>query len=576
MPIREQLWVLFDEPSSNRLAYSISVFIMGLIVLSVVTFILESLPQFYAKGGHVVFDMIEIVCIAVFTLEFAIRLGTCPRLADFVRGPLNIVDLVAIVPFYVELLAGSSSVGSSAVLRVVRLVRVFRVFKLTRYLSWVRTFTSAMAKSAQPLGMLLFVMLIGVIVFSSAIYYAERGTLDPASGRMLRKDGRPSPYSSIVQSSWWAIITMTTVGYGDDVPVTTAGKLIAAVTSLTGVLVLAIPITVISTNFSEEYNKLRKQKQRVRARITMLRNQFKQQRSGLDAIWDELEEMVRRNNAELKKETEDLFDTAALELREELKAITQLAFRQRKKKLVEQANMEVRERVQGGAGDGGPGGGGQVDGGIGAFGVQVGSSRGGASGGLGAPIGAADSKGSEGGRDGDQEQEQEVLPAGPVRTVRRGERAGDGAFESSKGPRRMGVAGIGRASQLAALEAAGAPDSGKPHHSTGTGPLDTGGRPEGPALIEASMHGHGQTSSGSPAPTAASTTEASSGSPLQGPSASAGSGGSSGAPSRGGNGGRAGGVTVLAASRPAAVRPPPDSAQERGDRAGHGGQKGDS
>jgi len=274
--LREKLWVLFDEPSANRLAYGISVFIMSLIVLSVVTFILESLPQFYLNGGHPVFSAIELVCIVVFTIEFLVRFSTSPNLGKFVREPLNIVDLVAIVPFYVEQMAGSSTVGSSSVLRVVRLVRVFRVFKLTRYLSWVRTFTSAMAKSAQPLGMLLFVMLIGVIVFSSAIYYAERGTPDPVTGRLVRADGKPSPYSSIVQSSWWAIITMTTVGYGDDYPVTTAGKLIAAFTSLTGVLVLAIPITVISTNFSEEYNKLRKQKQRVKARITMLRNQFKQ------------------------------------------------------------------------------------------------------------------------------------------------------------------------------------------------------------------------------------------------------------------------------------------------------------
>lgn len=132
-----------------------------------------------------------------------------------------------------------------------------------------------MVQSAQPLGMLLFIMGIGTIVFSSAMYYVERGTYDEARNTYLRSDGLPTPFESIPASFWWCIVTMTTVGYGDIVPISAWGKLIAAVTSLCGILVLAIPITVISTNFNAEYSKLQKEREQMKARVQLLKQHFK-------------------------------------------------------------------------------------------------------------------------------------------------------------------------------------------------------------------------------------------------------------------------------------------------------------
>ncbi len=104
------------------------------------------------------------------------------------------------------------------------------------------------------------------------------------------------------------------------------------VTSFCGILVLAVPITVISTNFNEQYDKLKRSRQRLRAQMMLLKNQFKTKRTGLDAMLDEVEELVQRNTMELRKDVEELFEQSALELNEEIKSLVRLAFKQRRKR----------------------------------------------------------------------------------------------------------------------------------------------------------------------------------------------------------------------------------------------------
>lgn len=328
---RNQVWALLDNPNSSSWAYVVAVFIMVLIGVSSTAFVVETLPEFRDGASAHIWQGIEIVCIFFFTVEFLGRLLSAPNTLEFVRSPLNIIDFLAVVPFYIELALGSTGIGgSSAVFRVVRLVRVFRVFKLSRYLSWVKVFTKAMSTSLQPLIMLLVVVLIGMVIFSTAIYYAEQGVYDERRGCNVRSDGLCTPYESIPASFWWCIITMTTVGYGDHVPVTPLGKVVAVVTSFSGLLVLAIPITIISTNFNEQYDKLKRSRHRVRARMMLLKNQFQTKRTGLDAMLDEVDELVQRNTMELRKDVEDLFEQSALELKEEMKSLVRIAHRKRK------------------------------------------------------------------------------------------------------------------------------------------------------------------------------------------------------------------------------------------------------
>ena len=348
---KEKLWALFDDPTSGRPAQFIAIFIMTLIAISCITFCLETLPEL-ADTDQCTWDGIELFCIIFFTIEYVVRVYSTPNKIKFFKGLLNFIDFIAIVPFYIEALSDTPPCdapkseqqegGSGAVFRVVRLVRVFRVFKISRYLSWVRIFGAAMANSAQPLGMLGFIMMIACVFFSSAIYYAEKGNLNPDDGQYYRqigneKYGELSPFQSIPMSFWWCIVTMTTVGYGDAYPITFPGKIIACITSLLGILVLAIPITVISTNFSIEYENLKKKKEVVRARMLLLKNHFKEKKGGLEAMNDEIEDLVKRSSSDLLREMALLVEQSKKELVVELQELVKMAYDNKQKELRSQA-----------------------------------------------------------------------------------------------------------------------------------------------------------------------------------------------------------------------------------------------
>lgn len=342
LTLRQRVWSTIDDPTSSTPALLIALLIVGSIVTSIVAFILQSLPWYVAedRSREAVglppdnpFTIIEDVCITIFTIEFALRVYSTPSFRTFITTPLNLIDLLAILPFYVELVAGGTGGGTAAILRIIRLIRIFRIFKVARYLPWLRVFAAALSSSVQPLVMLVFVVLIGVIIFASCIYYAERGEWSDAAGtyvRVVDGEASPSPYSSIPASMWWAIITMTTVGYGDMYPITGVGKLIASLAALSGILVIAIPITIISTNFNAEYGSMNKEKERVKARMALLRAHFAAKRAGLDAVLDEVADMVRRNTQEFQDEVHTLFDAAREEMTEEIQEIVRMAFERRR------------------------------------------------------------------------------------------------------------------------------------------------------------------------------------------------------------------------------------------------------
>ena len=218
------IWNLFEYPDTSTYARCVAIISVGIIVLSIFLFCLETLPEYQSVPVKVNnstetimresaakhdFFIAEAFCITWFTLEYVMRLGSSPNKWKFLVSVLNIIDLIAILPFFITLLLTEpGSLSSLAVLRCVRLVRVFRIFKLSRYSRGLQILGHTLKASLRELGLLFFFLVVGVILFSSAVYYAEFGY----EGENL--------FESIPHSFWWAIITMTTVGYGDMAPKT--------------------------------------------------------------------------------------------------------------------------------------------------------------------------------------------------------------------------------------------------------------------------------------------------------------------------------------------------------------------
>ncbi|NXN81082.1 KCNA3 protein, partial [Bombycilla garrulus] len=263
--LRRRAWLLCEHPESSPAARAVALLSVLVILVSIVVFCLETLPQFRsgAEGevrgaGRAVgssaapsappphrsgltdpFFLVETVCICWFSLELLVRLVASPSKAAFFRSAMNLIDLAAIAPYFIALgteLARQRGIGqpamSLAVLRVIRLVRVFRVFKLSRHSTGLQILGQTLKASMRELGLLIFFLLIGVVLFSSAVYFAEA-------------EDAATAFTSIPQAFWWAVVTMTTVGYGDMAPVTVGGKLVGSLCAIAGVLTISLPVPVI-------------------------------------------------------------------------------------------------------------------------------------------------------------------------------------------------------------------------------------------------------------------------------------------------------------------------------------------
>lgn len=390
-PWQRKLWAFLDDPASSKPAKFFSLLMMSVIITSVINFCLASIPYncWWENGGlinetainetdgstYVVeylaydpvrmcdkmqdnapipFETIEMVCIILFTIEFLLRVVTCvagPGFVGFFTGFANIIDVVAILPWYVELIiavvvgAGGGDISFLSVLRIIRIFRVMRLFKMSKNMQGLMILARTIYKSATAMAMLVFFILITLIVFSTLMYNIEGpgviGSLglgpaldvvyDNETRVYLRPDGSPTPFESILSTMWYCIITMTTVGYGDAYPVTVIGQITAMLLMLFSLIVLALPITIIGANFDEEYRLNRMREMYARRKVLkdkqlaadvatklMVKSANK---APLGNPIAKIQTLIRDSHARLTQDVELLMNKQENELREKIKVI---------------------------------------------------------------------------------------------------------------------------------------------------------------------------------------------------------------------------------------------------------------
>ena len=226
--LRKKLYTIIFE-ADTRPGKMFDVVLMILILVSVLAVILETIKPIDQRY-HVYFLYTEWIITLLFSVEYILRIWVVKKPWRYISSFYGLVDLLSILPLYLSLVfAGSQSI---AIIRALRLMRVFRVFKLGHHLNQGRIILFSVRKSLPKIAVFLYFVILMVIVFGSIMYLIEGGTNER--------------FDSIPRSIYWAIVTLTTVGYGDISPQTPLGQFLASIVMILGYAVIAVPTGIIS------------------------------------------------------------------------------------------------------------------------------------------------------------------------------------------------------------------------------------------------------------------------------------------------------------------------------------------
>lgn len=251
--LKKQAFVILEANEGfDRLGKTIDIFLIALIAANVTAVLLETVEGLYQPYARF-FDLFEIFSVAVFSIEYVLRVWVSserdeyadakwPKLR-YMLSPMALVDLFAILPFYLSFLVAFD-------LRFLRVLRLLRVLKLTRYSSAMTMLLDVIREEASTFFASFFLLLVLLILAASGAYIVEH-------------DAQPDKFASIPHAMWWAIITLTSVGYGDVSPITPAGQFFGSIVSVIGVGVAALPAGILASGLADQVRRKRKDLRRM-------------------------------------------------------------------------------------------------------------------------------------------------------------------------------------------------------------------------------------------------------------------------------------------------------------------------
>ncbi len=243
--IENTLYRLLEKAEpGDKISWRVDVFLSALIIINLTAVCLETVPSLYASY-HSLFWWVEAVSVTIFSAEYLLRIWAASAIArtkgisrgrarlGYIFSPTGIIDLTAILPSLLPLLFGYMD------LRWLRVLRLARLFKLSHYTSALEDLVAAVVHERRSFMATLYLLVLAIMISSTSIYVFEQ-------------DVQPEVFGSIPQSMWWSFITLTTVGYGDVVPVTVAGRFVAGFTALMGVCVVALLTGIVASGFANQ------------------------------------------------------------------------------------------------------------------------------------------------------------------------------------------------------------------------------------------------------------------------------------------------------------------------------------
>jgi len=250
--LKHEVYAILDESDKhNKLSKGFNIFLILLICLNVIAVCLETVESL-ASQYHLIFYYFEVFSVAVFSIEYILRVWTITENEKYkhpVSGRIkfiftfsSLIDILAILPFYLPMFIPIDL----RILRILRLIRLIRIFKMSRYLHATQLIARVIKAKKEELSISFFLVIFLMIVASAIMFYVEH-------------EAQPDKFSSIPATMWWSVSALTSVGYGDMLPITVLGKTLASVISILGIGLVALPAGILASGFSDEMRKIHEQ-----------------------------------------------------------------------------------------------------------------------------------------------------------------------------------------------------------------------------------------------------------------------------------------------------------------------------